>query len=87
MADGLTPDEIEGILKGFRELDKDGDGFVSRDEIKQYCLQTETVDEQTAEKELCEFMDIYDVNGDDQINFVKFLHFVSKHLYSIKNNM
>ena len=87
MAGGLTPDEIEIILKGFQDLDKDSDGFVSRDEIKQYSLQVEKVDEQTLEKELREFMDEYDVNGDDQINFVEFLHFVSKRLYAMNKNM
>ncbi len=87
MAGGLSSDEIESILKGFQDLDKDGDGFVSRDDIKQYSLQAEKVDEQTLEKKLNEFMDVYDVNGDDQINFVEFLHFVSKHLYPMNINM
>ena len=80
MPHNMTPDQIEGLLKGFRAFDKDGDGFLTKDEIKHFYLQAANIDEDAAEKELCEFMGNYDVNKDDRINFVEFLHFVDKHL-------
>ena len=73
MADNITSVDAESILKAFQELDKNRDGFLSREEIMQHFLQVTNADEEIAKEHLHKFMEQYDVNKDGHINYVEFL--------------
>ena len=76
MAYSVTSAEAEAILKTFQEFDENGDGFLSKEEIKRYYIKVSGVDDQAAEKALSEFINKYDMNMDDRINYVEFMQFV-----------
>ena len=73
----LTSVEVEAGLKTFQCIDTNKDGFLSKDEIKQYLTHAANLDDNSAEKALVWFMDKYDTNMDDKINYVEFLQFLS----------
>lgn len=76
MADNLTSVEAEAILKTFQKFDANGDGFLSKEELKSYYIKLYRLDEQTAENHLNEFIKTFDANKDGRISYQEFLHFV-----------
>ena len=74
----LTSVDPDDLSKAFRELDKNGDGFLSKDEIVEQCIQLTSEEEFIAETYLKKFMDKYDLNEDGKIDYGEFVHWVFK---------
>ena len=72
----LTSGEADAGLKAFQTIDRNKDGFLSKQEIQQYYLEAGGVTGDSANKALMAFMDKYDANMDDKINYVEFLQFI-----------
>ena len=53
------------IRQVFRELDKDGNGFISKDELKQGMMAS-------LDKKIETMIDEADIDGDGQINYLEF---------------
>ena len=68
--------ENQMISKAFQKFDANGDGFLSKDELKQYYLQEIDADRSTIDKELSQLIDECDVDGDGKISYSEFVHFV-----------
>lgn len=59
-------DPEEELLEAFRVMDKDGDGFIGHDELKQVML---VLGESLTDKEVDEMIREVDADGDGQVNF------------------
>lgn len=67
-------DSDENMKYAFRVLDKDGNGFITRDEIME-CLTTE---QGLTQGEIDDVLDEVDVDGDGKINYMEFLAMMQK---------
>lgn len=61
-----TVDMEEEILDAFREFDRDGNGSISKEELR---MAIATLGEKVKEDELDELFTMADLNGDGQINY------------------
>ena len=62
-----------GLKAIFRAFDRNGDGLLSKDEIKRAWKMFITPDEECAEKEVNECIARCDINGDGYISYEEFL--------------
>lgn len=63
----------EEILDAFRVFDKDGNGFITKEELR---LAVTTLGEKVKESELDDLIRTADMNGDGQINYAGRVLFV-----------
>eukprot|EP00753_Platysulcus_tardus_P021288 PLAT8787.1.p1 GENE.PLAT8787.1~~PLAT8787.1.p1 ORF type:complete len:185 (-),score=84.11 PLAT8787.1:234-788(-) len=66
-----APDPAEAIIQSFRVFDKDGNGFVSGDLLRQVMT---SMGEKLSDEEMEEMMRQADVDGDGHINYEDFVH-------------
>ena len=68
-------DPDEELSEAFRVMDKDGDGFIGADELKQVML---VLGESLTDKEIDEMIRQVDADGDGQVNYdgIVYLNFV-----------
>ena len=70
----IDTDQSElGLKAMFRAFDRNGDGLLSKDEIKRAWKMFITPDEECAEKEVNEFIARCDINGDGYISYEEFV--------------
>jgi len=62
-------DVVVNLQKAFKEFDANGDGFISREELR-YAMTR--LGESLSDKELDEMVDAADVNKDGKINYAEF---------------
>ncbi|XP_060605591.1 neo-calmodulin-like [Ruditapes philippinarum] len=67
-------DVEEEILEAFRVFDKDGNGSISKDELR---VAIRTLGEKVKEDELDDLMRAADLNGDGQINYSEFVKMIA----------
>ena len=73
IAESMHEDEIEELKKAFIEIDKDGSGTLTHDEIKT-CIEKHLHEASSKSSSIAkEALRIMDINGDDQINYVEFV--------------
>jgi len=66
-----SKDELmEDLLAAFQVFDKDGNGFITKDELR---IAMETIGEKVTEKELQNMLRQADVDNDGMINYQEFL--------------
>ncbi|XP_010027196.2 calmodulin-like protein 8 [Eucalyptus grandis] len=74
MATKIKETEIEEELKeAFKVIDKDQDGYISPNELKQVMIK---LGEKLTEEELEEMMREADLDGDGQINYEEFIRMI-----------
>ena len=65
----LSPDQVEELKAAFSQMDANGDGFVTKDELKTMLAGLgESVDEAVVD----EMIAIADTNGDGKVDFAEF---------------
>ncbi|XAR61610.1 Non-specific serine/threonine protein kinase [Bertholletia excelsa] len=70
----LGPEKEENLLKAFQFFDKDGSGFITRDELKQAMKEYGIEDEATID----EIIEDVDTNKDGKINYEEFVEMMKK---------
>ena len=80
-----TAEENEEVVKIFQSFDTNGDGFISKDEVKQAFVQllnTEKrkekfkLNDEKLEEKANRFIEKYDLNCDGRINYVEFWQYI-----------
>lgn len=66
-------DVQEEIKDAFREFDRDGNGVISRDELR---IAITTMGEKVDEREINALIQAADVNGDGNINYTEFVRVI-----------
>lgn len=66
-------DVQEEIKDAFREFDRDGNGVISRDELR---IAITTMGEKVDEREIDALIQAADVNGDGNINYTEFVRVI-----------
>ena len=79
MADQLSEEQIAEFNEAFSLFDKDGDGYISRTELK---LALESMQEKFTDKQVENIIKSYDADQDGEINFNEFVNIVKQ---SIEN--
>ena len=74
MATQLSGEEFEAARNNFKEIDKDADGKITREELKLYCV---TQNEIRTDVQIDYMMKIMDLDGNGTIEFSEFLEMVS----------
>ncbi|XP_023535368.1 calcium-dependent protein kinase 29 [Cucurbita pepo subsp. pepo] len=75
-------DKEENIYNAFRFFDRDGSGFITRDELRQAMTQYGMGDEDTID----EIINDVDIDGDGKINYEEFVNMISKGTVETKMN-
>ncbi|ORZ19442.1 calmodulin [Absidia repens] len=68
-------DAVQELLEAFQVFDKDGNNYISADELRQVMV---SVGERLSEQELNEMIREADVDGDGQINYEEFVKMMNK---------
>ncbi|CAO3591805.1 unnamed protein product [Absidia cylindrospora] len=68
-------DAVQELLEAFHVFDKDGNNYISADELRQVMI---SVGERLSEQELDEMIREADVDGDGQINYEEFVKMMNK---------
>ncbi|XP_022975823.1 calcium-dependent protein kinase 29 [Cucurbita maxima] len=75
-------DKEENIYNAFRFFDRDGSGFITRDELRQAMTQYGMGDEDTID----EIINDVDIDGDGKINYDEFVNMITKGTVEAKMN-
>ncbi|XP_042907140.1 calcium-binding protein E63-1-like isoform X1 [Parasteatoda tepidariorum] len=67
---GQEDDLMEDLMAAFRVFDKDGNGFITRDELK---MAMEIIGETMTESQLDEMLHATDIDQDGRINYEEFV--------------
>jgi hypothetical protein len=70
LLDKLDKDELERVRGEFLYYDKDGSGFLDKDELKQIAVK---IGEDTESEDFRKSMEALDFNGDGQISFTEYI--------------
>ncbi|KAK3578506.1 hypothetical protein CHS0354_007758 [Potamilus streckersoni] len=65
-----SEDKEENLLDAFKSFDRDGNGLISREELKQALI---SLGDQPTDQQVADMMDEVDLNGDGYINYEEFL--------------
>ncbi|KAI8336718.1 calmodulin [Chlamydoabsidia padenii] len=68
-------DAVQELREAFQVFDKDGNNYISSDELRQVMI---SVGERLSEQELDEMIREADVDGDGQINYEEFVKMMNK---------
>ena len=67
----LSAEQIEELKAAFTQMDANGDGFVSKDELK---AMLSSLGEPVEDSVVNEMMAVADVNGDGKVDFNEFVN-------------
>ena len=68
------PDADDELFEAFKVFDRDGDSFISRDELR---LVLSNLGEKLSDQEIDEMVHEADIDGDGQINYEEFLRMIT----------
>ena len=66
----LSAEQIEELKAAFTQMDANGDGFVTKDELK---AMLSSLGEPVEDSVVKEMMNVSDVNGDGKVDFNEFV--------------
>jgi Ca2+-binding EF-hand superfamily protein len=66
----LSAEQIEELKAAFTQMDANGDGFVTKDELK---AMLSSLGEPVEDSVVNEMMNVADVNGDGKVDFNEFV--------------
>ncbi len=66
----LNAEQIEELKAAFNQMDANGDGFVTKDELK---AMLSSLGEPVEDSVVNEMMNVADVNGDGKVDFNEFV--------------
>ncbi|PRD23599.1 UNVERIFIED_CONTAM: Eip63F-1 [Trichonephila clavipes] len=67
---GQEDDLMEDLLAAFRVFDKDGNGYITKDELK---MAMDLIDESVTEAQLDDMLKATDIDHDGRINYEEFV--------------